>query len=113
MHKSDKNEDQYSLSWKISDDGSVQVSPPYAKVMALGNTAFALSLIQDEVNDEVPGANRSYLENIANYNFVATPKGNLGDLLASGKCSVVNSTPLFYVPGLDEDPDAPSRRRST
>ena len=54
----------------------------------------------------MPGANRSYLENIANYNFVATPKASLGDLLAAGKCSVVNPTDPSDVPGLDEDPDA-------
>ena len=101
MHKSDKDEDQYSLQLEISDDGSAQVNPPYAKVMALGSAAFALSLIQDEVNDEVPGANRSYLRNIANYSFVATPKGNLGDLLAAGKCSVRNPTHVFYLSDTD------------
>ena len=54
QQKSDKDGDTYSLQWDISDDGSVQVNPPYAKVMALGSAAFALSLIQEEENDEEP-----------------------------------------------------------
>ena len=45
-----------------------------------------------------------------NYNFVATPKGNLGDLLAAGKCRVLNPTHLFYVPGLGEESRRPQAK---
>jgi hypothetical protein len=51
-HRSDKEGDEYTITWAISSGGSLVLGPNYARSMELGWQAFALSLIQTEIDDE-------------------------------------------------------------
>lgn len=94
--RTDKKEDAYSIQWTVNADGSIVLGPPYAKTMELGTAAFALSLIQAEVNDKIRGPNLRYLRDLRNLNFVDTPQGKLGDLLSKGQCSLRDPTSVEY-----------------
>ena len=97
-HKTDKDDDAYNIQWTVKRDGSTEVGPPYAKPMELGSAAFAISLIQDEVNDKERSPNVRYLRDVRNLNFVETQQGKLGDLLVSGRCSLRDPTYVEYGP---------------
>ena len=95
-HPKAKEDDEYTISWEINQDGSLTLGPPYAKTMELGWQAFALSVIQSEITDGDKGANKRFLHDLANLNFVDTPQGKLGDLLARGKCSLGDPVGVDY-----------------
>lgn len=80
-HRSDKEGDEYTITWAISSDGSLVLGPNYARSMELGWQAFALSLIQTEIDDEDRGANRRFLHDASNFNFVQNAQGGLSDVL--------------------------------
>ena len=101
-HKSDKPDDEYTITWYVADDGKIALDTPYAKTMELGWQAFAVSLIANEIADEENGANVHFLHELSNFNFLATPQGPLGDLLKRGRCVIVDPVGLDYVPALDE-----------
>jgi hypothetical protein len=71
----------------LASDGTVTLGPPYAKTMELGWQPFALSLIASEVTDEDKEPNLRFLHDLANFNFVTTAQGKLGDLLKRGRCN--------------------------
>lgn len=106
-HQADKEGDEYTISWDVDDDGTLTLGPPYAKPMELGWQAFALSLIQGEIDedDESKGANRRFLHDISNLNFVQTAQGKLGDLLKRGRCSLGDPVGVDYVQKLSPDKD--------
>jgi len=104
-HRTDKEGEEYTISWDINSDGSLSLGPPYAKPMELGWQAFALSLIQSEIDDEDKGANRRFLHDLSNLNFMETPQGKLGDLLRRGKCSLGDPVGVDYSPKLSPDRD--------
>ncbi len=80
----DETGDEYTINWEIASDGTVTLGPPYAKTMELGWQPFALSLIASEVTDEDKEPNLRFLHDLANFNFVTTAQGKLGDLLKRG-----------------------------
>jgi hypothetical protein len=96
-HRADKEGDEYTITWDINPDGALTLGPPYAKPMDLGWQAFAISLIQSEIDDEDQGANRRFLHDVTNFNFVETAQGKLGDLLRRGKCGVGDPVGLDYL----------------
>jgi hypothetical protein len=98
----DKADDEYTIGWALASDGKMMLGPPYAKPMELGWQAFALSLIGSEVTDEEKGVNVRFLHDPANFNFVTTGQGKLGDLLQRGHCTIGDPVGVNYVPKLDE-----------
>jgi hypothetical protein len=96
-HESDTEDNTYSIDWAVNADGTLTIEEPYARTMALGWQAFALSTIQNEVSEVEPGANKLFLHNVRNLNFVQTDQGNLGDLLAKGKCALGDPVGVDYL----------------
>ena len=103
--RTDKEGDEYTIEWKIKPDGGTLLDTPYAQLMELGWQAFALSLIQSEVDDDAPGPNRRFLHDLSNVNFVETPQGKLGDLLKRGRCKLGDPVGVDYVRKLRPDKD--------
>jgi hypothetical protein len=95
-HRTDKEDNERSITWHVAPDGSV--TAPNDREMELGWQAYALSLIQSEIDDEEQGANRSFLHEVSNLNFVQTPQGRLGDLLKRGRCKLGDPVGVDYVP---------------
>jgi hypothetical protein len=104
-HPRDREDDQYTIGWEINSDGGVTLAADYAKVMELGWQAFALSIIQSEIDDDdsAPGANRQFLHDLLNFNFVQTAQGKLGDLLQNGRCKLGDPVGVDYMPKLSND----------
>lgn len=100
-HRTDRTDDEYTITWDVAPDGAMTLGPPYAKTMELGWRAFALSLIASEVIDDDQGANRRFLHDLSNFNFVQTAQGALGDLLKRGRCTLGDPVGVDYVPNLD------------
>jgi hypothetical protein len=92
-----KDTDYYarSIIWTARQDGSFEITSPYAKTMELGSTAFTLALAQNEVADGEAKQNMPFLMNIKNLNFVRTPQGALGDVLEKGSCSLDPGSPVY------------------
>lgn len=67
-------------------------------MLELGSKAFALSLIADEVDNELPNINRTFLHDPSNFNFVHTPQGDLGTLLRDGRCLIGDPVGVDYLP---------------
>ncbi|OPY98951.1 nodulate formation efficiency C protein [Bradyrhizobium sacchari] len=101
-HRGDKADDEYTITWEVAPDGTMKVESPYAKPMELGWQAFALSLIASEVDDGEKDVNRRFLHNPANFNFVTTAQGKLGDLLRRGRCTIGDPVGVEYLPKVDE-----------
>ncbi|MGJ5195205.1 nodulate formation efficiency C protein [Bradyrhizobium sp. HKCCYLRH1030] len=104
--KTDKADDEFTFAWDVAKDGKLTLGPPYAKPLELGWQAFALSLIGTEVSEDVVGANRRFLHDPTNLNFVTTPQGKLGDLLRAGRCTIGDPVGVDYLPKLDESQTA-------
>ncbi|WP_245453965.1 nodulate formation efficiency C protein [Bradyrhizobium sp. AC87j1] len=105
-HRSDKPTDEYTVTWEVAPDGTMKLVAPYAKPMELGWQAFALSLVADEVTNDERGANRRFLHDPANFNFVTTAQGKLGDLLRHGRCTIGEPVGVHYSPKIDEQQTA-------
>jgi hypothetical protein len=105
-HRNDKTEDEYTIDWEVAADGTMTLDSYYAKSMELGWQAFALSLISSEVLiDEDKHANRQFLRDLSNFNFVTTPQGKLGDLLRLGGCAITKDpVHVDYMPPNLETP---------
>lgn len=101
-HPADKSDDEYTIYWELGSDGAINMGPPYAKPMELGWQAFALSLIADEAINHEKNVNRRFLHDPANFNFVSTAQGKLGDLLHRGRCTIGDPVGVEYLPKLDE-----------
>lgn len=101
-HRADKPDDEYTIYWELGSDGAIKMGPPYAKPMELGWQAFALSLIASEVTDEEKGVNLRFLHDPANFNFVTTAQGKLGDLLRRGRCTIGDPVGVDYLLKVDE-----------
>jgi hypothetical protein len=102
-HSGDKTGDEYTITWEVAADGTITLGPPYAKPMELGWQPFALSLIASEVTDEDKEPNLRFLHDLANFNFVTTAQGKLGDLLSRGRCTIADDpVGVDYVPTLDD-----------
>ncbi|WP_407185196.1 nodulate formation efficiency C protein [Bradyrhizobium centrosematis] len=97
-HRNNKSDEQYVITWKITPDGTTELASLYAKPMELGWRALALSLIASEVANGERNANFRFLHDPANFNFVTTPRGRLGDLLQQGGCTVVDPVGVDYLP---------------
>lgn len=101
-HRSDKPDDEYTITWEVASDGTMKLEPPYAKPMELGWQAFALSLMADEVTSDEKGVDLRFLHDPANFNFVTTAQGKLGDLLRRGRCAIGDPVGMDYLPKVDE-----------
>ncbi|WP_246709053.1 MULTISPECIES: nodulate formation efficiency C protein [Bradyrhizobium] len=101
-HRSDKKKDEYTVTWEVAPDGTMRLVAPHAKPMELGWQAFALSLVADEVANNERGVNRRFLHDPANFNFVTTAQGKLGDLLRRGRCRIGEPVGVDYSPKVDE-----------
>ncbi|MCP3471375.1 nodulate formation efficiency C protein [Bradyrhizobium sp. CCGUVB1N3] len=101
-HRTDKAEDDSTVTWEVGRDGTVTLVTPSAKPMELGWRAFALSLLADEATSNETGVNRRFLLDPANFNFVTTAQGKLGDLLRRGRCIIGDGVKMDYLPMLDE-----------
>ncbi|MDE5444851.1 nodulate formation efficiency C protein [Bradyrhizobium sp. CSA207] len=100
--REDKADDEYTIGWDVASDGKMTLGPPYAKPMELGWQAFALSLIADEATNDEKGVNLRFLHDPANFNFVTTAQGKLGDLLRRGRCTIGDPVGVDYLPKIDE-----------
>ena len=96
-HRTDTEDNEYSISWSVGADGTMTIGPLYAKPMELGWQAFALSLIQGEIDDGDQGANYRFLHDVSNLSFVQTSQGKLGDLLKRGRCTLGDPVGVDYV----------------
>ncbi|MCA1393325.1 nodulate formation efficiency C protein [Bradyrhizobium sp. BRP20] len=105
-HRSDKTTDENMVTWEVAPDGTVKLVTPYAKPMELGWQAFALSLVVDEVANNERGVNRRFLHDPANFNFVTTAQGKLGDLLRRGRCTIGEPVAVHYSPKIHEQQTA-------
>lgn len=85
--RTDKDDETFSIYWAINADGSISSGPMGFKAVDLGWQAFALLLIQDEVDDELKGANVKFLFDPRNLNFMRTDAGPLGDLFVKNRCT--------------------------
>ncbi|MCP3471463.1 nodulate formation efficiency C protein [Bradyrhizobium sp. CCGUVB1N3] len=101
-HKFDRTTDDHTVTWEVGRDGTVTLVTPDAKPMELGWRAFALSLLADEATSNETGVNRRFLLDPANFNFVTTAQGKLGDLLRRGRCIIGDGVKMDYLPMLDE-----------
>ncbi|MCP3460397.1 nodulate formation efficiency C protein [Bradyrhizobium sp. CCGUVB23] len=101
-HPTDKAEDDSAVTWEVGRDGTVTLVTLYAKPMELGWRAFALSLLADEVTGNETGVGRRFLHDPANFNFVTTAQGRLGDLLRRSRCTVGDGANVHYLPTVDE-----------
>ncbi|WP_146101404.1 hypothetical protein [Bradyrhizobium sp. AC87j1] len=101
-HRSDKPKDEYTVTWEEARDGTSKLLAPYEKPMELGWQAFELSLIADEVTNNERGVNRRFLPHPANFNFVTTAQGKLGDLLRRGRGTIGEPVGVHYSPKVDE-----------
>jgi len=105
-HSDDKAGDEYTIYWETGTDGAMTLDPPSAKPMELGWQPFALSLIDSEVTDEENNPNVRFLHDLANFNFVVTAKGKLGDLLKLGGCAITDDpVSVSYAPKMDDKPE--------
>ncbi|KRR10526.1 hypothetical protein CQ12_40680 [Bradyrhizobium jicamae] len=104
--RSDEEKEGYTVTWVVVPDGTVKLVTPYAKPMDLGWQAFALSLIADDVTNRDRGANRRFLYDLGNFNFVTTAQGKLGDLLRRGRCIIGDPVKVHYSPTVDEQQTA-------
>ena len=96
-HSTDDEGDGYSIGWDVNPDGSFVLEGGVDKTMELGWKPFALSLIDGEVVEGRKKPNLRFLHDLTNLNFVATPQGMLGNLLAKGKCSLGDPVSVAYV----------------
>ncbi|WP_245570231.1 MULTISPECIES: nodulate formation efficiency C protein [Bradyrhizobium] len=103
-HRANKSDEQYVITWKIAFDGTIELASTYAKPMELGWRALALSLIASEVADGERDANLRFLHDPANFNFVTTAQGQLGNLLRQGRCTIVEPVGVDYLPRPNEKP---------
>ncbi|WP_456779955.1 nodulate formation efficiency C protein [Bradyrhizobium sp. USDA 3315] len=101
-HHDNRSHEEYVITWKFSPEGTPKIASTYAKPMELGWRAFALSLIAAEVTDREKVVNLRFLHDPANFNFVTTPQGKLGDLLKHGRCTIVEPVGVDYLPKVDE-----------
>ncbi|MGY8635811.1 nodulate formation efficiency C protein [Bradyrhizobium sp. 14AA] len=101
-HKADKSEDEFTITWEVAPDGTVKLDTPYAKPMELGWQAFALSLLADEASNDERSVKRRFLHDPANFNFVTTAQGKLGDVLRRGRCTIGDPVGVEYLPKVDE-----------
>ncbi|WP_193374374.1 nodulate formation efficiency C protein [Bradyrhizobium liaoningense] len=101
-HRSDKTTDENMVMWEVAPDGTAKLVTLYAKPMELGWQAFALSLVVDEVANNERGVNRRFLHDPANFNFVTTAQGKLGDLLRRGRCTIGEPVGVHYSPKADD-----------
>ncbi|WP_245471127.1 nodulate formation efficiency C protein [Bradyrhizobium genosp. SA-3] len=97
-HRDNKSDEQYVIAWKIALDGTIELASTYAKPMELGWRALALSLIAREVEAGERDANLRFLHDPANFNFVTTKQGQLGNLLRQGRCTIVEPVGVDYLP---------------
>ncbi|WP_439360622.1 nodulate formation efficiency C protein [Bradyrhizobium sp. DASA03007] len=103
-HRDNKSDEQYVITWKIALDGTIELASTYAKPMELGWRALALSLIVSEVTDGEKDANLRFLHDPANFNFVTTAQGQLGNLLRRGRCTIVEPVGVDYLPKRNDKP---------
>jgi len=59
-------------------------------------------LIASEIDDGEKGVSLRFLHDPANFNFVTTAQGKLGDLLRHGRCTVGDPVGVDYLPKVDE-----------
>ncbi|MVT70256.1 nodulate formation efficiency C protein [Bradyrhizobium pachyrhizi] len=102
-HADNRSHEEYAITWKTAPDGTIKIDSPYAKPIEIGWRAFALSLIADEIKDSEKDVNRRFLHDQANFNFVTTVQGKLGDLLRLGCCTIVDSVGVDYSPKVNEE----------
>lgn len=98
--RKDPADETLTIQWTLHPDGTASLDNAYTRPMDLGSTAFALSLIQSEVNDGIRSANVRFLRDLHNLNFLSTPQGKLGDLLSAGHCVLRAGDPV----GIDYGP---------
>lgn len=98
-HRSDGEDAERSIIWHLAPDGTI--TAPNDRVIELGWQAYALSLIQSEIDDEERSANRNFLHDISNLNFVQTPQGKLGDLLKGAHCKLGDPVGVDYTPKVE------------
>ncbi|SDJ12921.1 hypothetical protein SAMN05216338_104049 [Bradyrhizobium sp. Rc2d] len=103
-HRDNKSDEQYVIAWKIALDGTIELASTYAKPMELGWRALALSLIASEVKAGERDANLRFLHDPANFNFVTTKQGQLGNLLRQGRCTIVEPVGVDYLPKQNDKP---------
>lgn len=103
-HRDNTSDEQYVITWKIAPDGTIKLASTYAKPIELGWRALALSLIASEVTDGERNANLRFLHDPANFNFVTTAQGKLGNLLRHGRCSIIEPVVVDYVPKANDKP---------
>ncbi|MGY3443271.1 nodulate formation efficiency C protein [Bradyrhizobium sp. USDA 4473] len=101
-HHDNRSHEVSVITWTCSSEGTPKIASTYAKSLELGWRAFALSLIAAEVTDGEKDANLRFLHDPANFNFVTTPQGKLGDLLRHGRCNIVEPVAVDYLPKVDE-----------
>ncbi|MEY9278851.1 nodulate formation efficiency C protein [Bradyrhizobium yuanmingense] len=102
-HRDNRSLEEYVIAWKVTPDGTIKIASTYAKPMELGWRAFALSLIAGEVTDGEKDVNLRFLHDQANFNFVTTAQGKLGNLLGHGRCTIVEPVFVDYFPKVDEN----------
>ncbi|WP_342729294.1 nodulate formation efficiency C protein [Bradyrhizobium sp. B097] len=103
-HRNHKSDEQYVIAWKIAADGAIKLASTYAKPIELGWRALALSLIASEITDGEEDANLPFLHDPANFNFVTTAQGKLGNLLRHGRCNIIEPVEVDYVPKRNDKP---------
>jgi len=86
--------DRAGIVWKL--DNGVPVLEENDRLFGLGSAAFAINEIEQDVDNEVRTANTLFLHDPKNLNFVQTPNGRLGDLLATAGCHI--GEPLYVWP---------------
>ncbi|MFB9267661.1 nodulate formation efficiency C protein [Bradyrhizobium erythrophlei] len=102
QYRDDETDDKYTITWEVGFDGAIKVEPTYAKPMELGWQAFALSLTGSEVTDGERAVNLHFLHDPANFSFVTTAQGELGNLLWCGRCTIGDPAGAGYLPKVDE-----------
>ncbi|WP_050386076.1 hypothetical protein [Bradyrhizobium pachyrhizi] len=103
-HPDNKSDERYAITWKIATDGTIRVASTYTKPIELGWRALALSLIASEVTDGERNPNLRFLHDPANFNFVTTAQGKLGNLLRHGRCDIIEPVAVDYVSKPNDKP---------
>ncbi|WP_246740229.1 nodulate formation efficiency C protein [Bradyrhizobium sp. LCT2] len=99
----------HAITWKVAPDGAIKIASTYEKPMELGWQAFALSLIVSEITEDERAVNFRFLHDPADFNFVTTTQGRLGDLPRCGRCTIIDPVGADYLPKVDEKPTTKGR----
>lgn len=86
-----------TIYWRPERDGSIVPGPPRLAAIEFGSKAFAQTLIQNELSDEIKAPNTKFLFDPKNLDWLDTEAGPLSALLIRAQCHPTSGLfPAYY-----------------